>query len=61
MAGKNNANIGFEKHHKKLTTGVYVFKNNMKCITSELKDTFEQSEHLQTEIKEKLKAIGWEM
>lgn len=47
MAGKNNANIGFE--------------NNMKCITLELKYMFEQSDHLQNEIKEKLKAIGWEM
>ena len=47
MTGKNNANIGFE--------------NNMKCITLELKYMFEQFDHLQTEIKEKLKVISREM
>jgi len=37
------------------------FEDKMKRLTSELKDMFEQSNHLQNEIKEKLKAIGWKM
>ena len=37
------------------------FEDKMKRLTTELKDMFEQSDHLQNEIKEKLKAIGWEM
>ena len=37
------------------------FDDKMKRLTSELKDMFEQSDHLQNEIKEKLKAIGWEI
>ena len=33
----------------------------MKRLTSELSDMFKQSDALQEEIKEKLKAIGWEI
>ena len=37
------------------------FEDKMKRLTSELSDMFKQSGALQQEIKEKLKAIGWEM
>jgi len=37
------------------------FEDKMKRLTLELKGMFEQSDHLQNEIKEKLKAIGWKM
>ena len=37
------------------------FEDKMKRLTSELSDMFKQSDALQQEIKEKLKAIGWEM
>ena len=37
------------------------FEDKMKRLTSELSDLFKQSDALQEEIKDKLKAIGWEM
>jgi len=37
------------------------FENKMKRLTTELSEMFRQSDSLQQEIKEKLKAIGWEI
>lgn len=37
------------------------FETKMKRLTTELSEMFRQSDSLQQEIKEKLKAIGWEM
>lgn len=37
------------------------FEDKMKRLTSELADMFKQSDTLQNEIREKLKAIGWEI
>ena len=37
------------------------FEEKMKRLTSELSDMFKQSDALQEEIKDKLRAIGWEM
>ena len=38
-----------------------VFENKMKLLSSELSNLFEQSHELETEIREKLGAIGYEL
>ena len=38
-----------------------LFEDKMKRLTGELADMFKQSDALQSEIREKLKAIGWEI
>ena len=37
------------------------FEDKMKRLTGELSEMFKQSDTLQNEIREKLKAIGWEI
>lgn len=37
------------------------FEDKMKRLTGELAEMFKQSDALQSEIREKLKAIGWEI